>query len=254
MRPDVEVAPLADRIEEDIAEGILAQALTVDFTRSFHDTTLCATFIELVAATHSHPYVIHTRMEATEEAEVTTMELVVTDADDWVFGAAEYLTHTQAEDWSEIPVDQRDTREDIQAAAEAQSVEIQESIAFSEGAVSAFSDLEEDQQDKYRLVADPDQRVVGVVVNSLARALETDGETRGTAVIDLMRNRKKDLKIVVYTMRESLATVSAVYEAGAKAFVQQAGQRQVGARGEQPVGLLQRPLDRRKRIVTLQPR
>lgn len=45
------------------------------------------------------------------------------------------------------------------------------------------------------------------------------GETRGTAVIDLMRNRKKDLKIVVYTMRESLATVSAVYEAGAKAFV-----------------------------------
>ena len=102
-----------------IADGVVTEALTVDFTRSFHDTTLCATFIELVAATHSHPYVIHTRMEATEEGEVTTMELVVTDADDWVFGAAEYLTHTQAEDWSEIPVDQRDTREAIQAAADA---------------------------------------------------------------------------------------------------------------------------------------
>ena len=103
----------------EIAEGVLTEALTVDFTRSFHDTTLCATFIELVAATHAHPYVIHTRMEATDEGEVTTMELVVTDEGDWVFGADAFLTHTQAEDWGEIPVDQRDTREAIQAAADA---------------------------------------------------------------------------------------------------------------------------------------
>ena len=102
-----------------IAEGVLTQALTVDFTRSFHDTTQCATFTELVAATHPHPYVIHTRMEATEEGEVTRIESVVTDEDDWVFGAAPFLTHTQAETWDEIPADRRDAREAIQAAAEA---------------------------------------------------------------------------------------------------------------------------------------
>ena len=45
----------------DITQGVLAEALTVDFTRSLHDTTQCATFTELVAATHPHPYVIHTR-------------------------------------------------------------------------------------------------------------------------------------------------------------------------------------------------
>lgn len=106
-------------VARDIGEGVLAQALTVDFTRSLHDTTQCAAFTELVAATHAHPYVIHTRMEATEEGDVTTMESVVTDEDDWVFGADAFLTHTQAETWDEIPADRRDTRDVIQAAADA---------------------------------------------------------------------------------------------------------------------------------------
>ena len=102
-----------------IAAGVLSEALTVDFTRSFHDTTLCAAFTELVAATHPHPYVIHTRMEVSEEGEVTVMESVVTDEDDWVFGADPFLTHTRAEDWGEIPEDRRDRRGVLQAAADA---------------------------------------------------------------------------------------------------------------------------------------
>ena len=106
-------------VAKDISDGILTETLTVDFTRSFHDTTLCATFIELVAATHSHPYVIHTRMEALESGVVTRMESVVTDEGDWLFGADAFLSHTQAEDWSEIPVARRDTREAIKAAADA---------------------------------------------------------------------------------------------------------------------------------------
>ena len=118
--------PLADSsyygendVPLDIAEGVLSEALPVDFTRSFYDTTQCATFTELTAATHEHPYVIHTRMEVTEEGEVTTMELVVTDADDWVFGAEQHLTVTREENWAEIPEDQRDRRGVLQAAAEA---------------------------------------------------------------------------------------------------------------------------------------
>ena len=106
-------------VARDIAGGVLTQALTVDFTRSFHDTTQCATFTELVAATHPHPYVIHTRMEATEEGKVARIESVVTDEDDWVFGAAPFLTHTREENWDDIPSDRRDTREAIQAAADA---------------------------------------------------------------------------------------------------------------------------------------
>jgi len=106
-------------VARDIAGGILAEPLTVDFTRSFHDTTQCATFTELVAASHSHPYVIHTRMEATERGAVKKLESVVTDEDDWVFGADVHLTHTREENWGEIPVSQRDRREVIQAAGDA---------------------------------------------------------------------------------------------------------------------------------------
>lgn len=103
----------------DIGKGVLAGPLKVDFTRSFHDTTQCATFTELVAATDPHPYVIHTRIEATGDGKVSKMESVVTDAGDWVFGAAEHLAVTRGEKWDEIPKDKRDTRAVIQAAADA---------------------------------------------------------------------------------------------------------------------------------------
>jgi len=104
----------------DIAKGVLAAPLKVDFTRSFHDTTQCATFTELVAATDPHPYVIHTRMEATGNGKkVSKVESVVTDAGDWMFGATEHLATTRTEKWDEIPKDKRDTRQAIQAAADA---------------------------------------------------------------------------------------------------------------------------------------
>lgn len=103
----------------DPSQGVVAGPLKVDFTRSFYDTTQCAAFTELVAATDPHPYVIHTRMEATNEGKVSKMESVVTDAGDWVFGAAEHLAVTRIEKWDEIPKDKRDTRNVIQAAADA---------------------------------------------------------------------------------------------------------------------------------------
>jgi len=103
----------------DIGKGVLAGPLKVDFTRSLHDTTQCATFTELVAATDPHPYVIHTRIEATEDGKVSKMESVVTDAGDWVFGAPEHLAVTRVEKWDEIPADKRDKRAVIQAAADA---------------------------------------------------------------------------------------------------------------------------------------
>ncbi len=103
----------------DPAKGVLTEALKVDFTRSFHDTKQCSTFTELVAATHSHPYVIHTRIEATRDGKVSKMESVVTDQGDWVFGAPEHLAVTRVEKWDTIPANKRDTREVIQAAADA---------------------------------------------------------------------------------------------------------------------------------------
>jgi hypothetical protein len=103
----------------DAAGGVLSRALTVDFTRSLHDTTQCATFTELVAATHAHPYVIHTRMEVTQDGKVSKMESVVADQGDWLFGATQYLNYTKEENWDQIPADRRDSRQVIQAVADA---------------------------------------------------------------------------------------------------------------------------------------
>ena len=103
----------------DIGKGVLAAPLKIDFTRSLHDTTQCATFTEIVAATDPHPYVIHTRIEATKDGKVSKMESVVTDAGDWVFGAPEHLAVTRIENWDEIPKDKRDTRAVIKTAADA---------------------------------------------------------------------------------------------------------------------------------------
>jgi hypothetical protein len=103
----------------DIGKGVLAGALKVDFTRSFHDTTQCASFTELVSATSSHPYVIHTRIEAAKDGKIARMESVVSDEGDWMFGAAEHLAVTRTQDWGEIPAGKRDTRAVLQAAADA---------------------------------------------------------------------------------------------------------------------------------------
>ena len=103
----------------DIGQGVVAGPLKVDFTRSFLDTTQCATFTEVVAAGAPHPYVIHTRMEATPRGKISKIESVVSDAGDWMFGATEHLAVTRAQNWGEIPKDKRDSREVIKAAADA---------------------------------------------------------------------------------------------------------------------------------------
>jgi hypothetical protein len=108
-----------NNIGRDIAAGVLSEAMPADFTRSFFDTTQCATFTELTAASAAHPYVIHTRMEVTASGQVARIESVVTDADDWVFGADSHLAQTRVEDWGEIAAGRRDSRAAIRAAADA---------------------------------------------------------------------------------------------------------------------------------------
>ena len=103
----------------DIGKGALAGALKIDFTRSFYDTTQCATFTELTSASDPKPFVIHTRMEASKDGKVSKMESVVTHAGDWSFGAPEHLAVTRVEKWDEIPKDKRDSRAALQAAADA---------------------------------------------------------------------------------------------------------------------------------------
>jgi hypothetical protein len=117
------LAPNASYAENDkavdIAKGVLAQPVKIDFNRSILDTTQCATFTELTAATSKHPYVIHTRMMLTDDgSKVTKIESVVTDDGDWAFNATGHLYWTKQEKWDIIPEGNRDTRAVIQAAGD----------------------------------------------------------------------------------------------------------------------------------------
>ncbi|KAI0892887.1 hypothetical protein F4806DRAFT_227245 [Annulohypoxylon nitens] len=102
----------------DIKTGVLSQPIKLNQNLSIHDTTLCATFTQLIAATAEHPYVIGTRMLLTDD-KITKIESIVTDDGDWLFNATGYLHWTSQENWDAIPEDKRDSREVIQAAGDA---------------------------------------------------------------------------------------------------------------------------------------
>ncbi|KAI9696661.1 MAG: hypothetical protein M1820_008035 [Bogoriella megaspora] len=102
----------------DISTGILSQALKIDRNTTLYDTTNCATYTELIVTDPSHPYVIGVQQRLTD-GKLTDIGTIVTDQGDWQFNATGYLYWASKEEWGEIPEDERDSREVIQAAADA---------------------------------------------------------------------------------------------------------------------------------------
>jgi hypothetical protein len=99
-------------------KGILKSALKIDFSRSLLDTTICETFTEVIVTDKSHPYVLGVRTKVTNK-KIAELETIVTDADDWLFNADNYLKYSPTENWSVIPVAARDSRQTLVAAATA---------------------------------------------------------------------------------------------------------------------------------------
>lgn len=68
----------------------------------------------------THPYVIGTQMHFNADgSQVTKIDTIVTDAGDWLFNATGTQYYASREDWFVIPVEQRDSRAAIKAAADA---------------------------------------------------------------------------------------------------------------------------------------
>jgi hypothetical protein len=102
----------------DLAKGILSQALKIDHNHSLHDTTVCSTYTELIITDSKHPAVTGTQLYLTD-GKITKVETIVTSKGDWLFDVAGTLKWASQEHWDEIPVDKRDSRKVIQAAADA---------------------------------------------------------------------------------------------------------------------------------------
>ncbi|EFI27452.1 hypothetical protein CC1G_14924 [Coprinopsis cinerea okayama7 len=119
--PDLTTATYTENfLPSTIQRSIFASPLRVDYNRSLHDTTSCATYTEMVVTDPRHPYVIGTQIRVDNTTgEVVKVESLITDQGDWLFNATGTKMYAEREDWFTIPVGRRDTREAIQAAADA---------------------------------------------------------------------------------------------------------------------------------------
>jgi hypothetical protein len=99
-------------------KSIVKSALKIDFSRSILDTAICETFTEVIVTDKSHPYVLGVRTKVANK-KIAELETLVTDADDWLFNADNYLKYSPAENWNPIPAASRDSRQALIAAATA---------------------------------------------------------------------------------------------------------------------------------------
>ena len=108
---------IENRKELPVGEGLLRSGLELDFHRSFLDAEACETFTEIIH-TGSHPYVIGTRLKVAD-GNIAEIESLVTDRDDWLFNAENYLKYSSAEKWDVLPAARRSGRQTLIQAANA---------------------------------------------------------------------------------------------------------------------------------------
>lgn len=103
----------------DVKKGVLSKALKIENRRSTADTTLCATFTELIAPAAANPYVIGTQIRHGADGKVTLIDSVASTTGSWLFNAAKTLEYARQEKWEPIEESKRDSRAVIQAAGDA---------------------------------------------------------------------------------------------------------------------------------------
>jgi hypothetical protein len=125
MRGTPSILPLAtpsryveNRKEISFGQGIWQIPLSIDFSRSLLDVETCQTFTEIISANSSHPYILGTRLQVAN-GKIAEVETLVTDKDDWLFNAANYLKYSTREKWEILPPAQRSDRETLIKAANA---------------------------------------------------------------------------------------------------------------------------------------
>ena len=90
------------RKEVPLGQGIWQTPLTVDFSRSFFDVDICESFTEIIHTSSDHPYVIGTRLKVVDN-KIAEIESLVSDKNDWLFNAVDYLKYSSTEKWDIHP-------------------------------------------------------------------------------------------------------------------------------------------------------
>jgi len=99
-------------------EGVWNTPLPIAFHRSFFDVETCRTFTEVIVTEGGHPCVLGTRLKV-EKGEVAEIHTLLTDKEDWLFNADNYLKYSTAEDWRVLKPEERVSRKELIAAGDA---------------------------------------------------------------------------------------------------------------------------------------
>ena len=90
------------RKEVPLGQGIWKAPLVVDFYRTLADVDICETYTEIISAKNTPQYVIGTRLKIVGK-KIAEIESLVSDKNDWLFNADDYLKYSSTENWDIIP-------------------------------------------------------------------------------------------------------------------------------------------------------
>jgi len=102
----------------DIEKGFVTKPLKIDHHRSFLDADSCQTITEVIVTDKAAPYVLTTRLRVNHD-KISEVETLWTTTGYWLFNADAYLKYSSTEKWDPIPVEKRDSRGTLVAAANA---------------------------------------------------------------------------------------------------------------------------------------
>ena len=101
-----------------MSQGVLSTALDIAWHRALLDEQQCKVYLEMIAPDPANPHVIAVQFNGFG-GNGSNFQVIDTDEDDWLFDAAKTYEYARREEWPEIPADRRNTREELQAAADA---------------------------------------------------------------------------------------------------------------------------------------
>ncbi|BBC73126.1 conserved hypothetical protein [Altererythrobacter sp. B11] len=108
----------SENFERGSLGSFLNKPRKVDWHLMIQDTDKCRVFVEAVILDKERPMVLATQVGSGFFG-VGPFNNIVTDEGDWLFDAEKTAYYASREDWSEIPEGQRNTREELIAAANA---------------------------------------------------------------------------------------------------------------------------------------
>ena len=101
-----------------MSTGLLSKPLAIDHHLMLLDETQCRVFLEMIVTDEASPIVFAAQFTV-RGGNASNVQVITSEKDDWLFDAQATYEYARREDWGTISEGQRNSREEIKAAADA---------------------------------------------------------------------------------------------------------------------------------------